>query len=316
MMFKNTFRLLFSNFHIVWKILLYMLLVLVTTAFIAYFACLPIVNQLMRGGFFDGVGVAYNSFLTNTNIAQLFESISQLTTLFVDIIASNIASLLFYIILFFSTTILFFEFFKNMYTFAVSNYLYMFMSNGVTCSFSKSFFENFGKNVRYQLLNLITVLPLKLLVLYLVFLSFKLFAVGGVLTFFAPFISIFVYTLLTALIVTAFSCWVPTIVSKDYSVIKSLRVGFSVMTKRFIKTFSNAICLVLTVIFLNVFVGIFTFGVALLVTIPVCSMLYASFNMVSFYTSSGMRFYIDTNSVIAPKRMELTDSLSHLKYII
>ena len=59
-----------------------------------------------------------------------------------------------------------------------------------------------------------------------------------------------------------------------------------------------------------------TFGASLLLTLPISSLTINIFGMVVFYSSQGMRFYVDSENVITTKKMEETDAFSKLKFIV
>jgi hypothetical protein len=46
------------------------------------------------------------------------------------------------------------------------------------------------------------------------------------------------------------------------------------------------------IISLCVFLAVFTFGVALIIAVPICSVFLSFLNMTLFYSSNGMRYYL------------------------
>jgi len=121
--------------------------------------------------------------------------------------------------------------------------------------------------------------------------------------------------LLTSLRVTLFSGWVPYMVVKNAGVLSGLVNGFKCIRKRFVRIFSASIGVVLTIFIISV-LGLFTFGVSLIITAPAAFLFIATFNMVSFYSSTGLRFYVDSTSVYAPKKTEMVESYKIYKNVI
>lgn len=316
MMYKNTIKLLFSNFRAVWNILIFLIIATLLSGLLSFIFCSPIINALTDGGLFIEISNTYTSFVTSLNLTQFFIDITVIGDLFANIILLNMNSLLVYIILFLFSFFVVSNFMRSFYLLASSNYLNYYMGNKIRKSFTACFFEDFGKNVKYSLLYLVTIFPIKLLIYLVVYQSLRLLAYGGFMAVVAPFITIAIYVILSSIRITIFSCWVPMIVRKGEGVFKALFLSESTLRKRWLTTFSNSIFIVLTILFINVFVGIFTFGVAWVVTIPISYFITAIFNMVCYYTSTGSRFYVDDFNVVAPKRMEHTDQFSKLKNII
>ena len=59
MLYKNTFKLMFSNSNLIWKLLLYFLISLMFVVALAFVVALPIYNVLVAEGFFDSIKTIY-----------------------------------------------------------------------------------------------------------------------------------------------------------------------------------------------------------------------------------------------------------------
>ena len=97
---------------------------------------------------------------------------------------------------------------------------------------------------------------------------------------------------------------------------KNLKIAFKNSFRRFGRTFGGAVGVVLVMIILNGLLGVFTFLVGLLISIPMSFMLYSSYGMIVTYEAQGMRYYVDIYNVITPKKKENSDKLSEMKYIV
>ena len=60
----------------------------------------------------------------------------------------------------------------------------------------------------------------------------------------------------------------------------------------------------------------YTYGVALLVTLPMTIVFYNIFNMVVYYESQGMRYYIDSSTIVKTKEFAEQDSAEDAKLVI
>ena len=68
MLFKNTFKLMFSNSHLIWKILLYVLISSAIIFGLSFFVALPVVQILINENFFVKVGEVYTAFIDTLDL--------------------------------------------------------------------------------------------------------------------------------------------------------------------------------------------------------------------------------------------------------
>ena len=67
---------------------------------------------------------------------------------------------------------------------------------------------------------------------------------------------------------------------------------------------------------LNIFALNFTAGVGLLFTLPLTTLLIAITGDVAYFEALGMRYYIDSEHIITPKKLEERDKFCKLVDII
>lgn len=316
MLYKNAFKLVMSNTKLVWKVLLFLLINSIVIIGLLYVFSLPIIEVLSDHNWFGELQSIYYSFLNNMSIADFVNQISGAIKDFVDIIVANSDTLLVNIIFFIFTLFFVNTFLNGFYGLVIANIMYNYMSNKIKYGFMASFIETFYKNIKYNLLNIVTKLPIDIAIYAIVIMAFELFSLGGAYAFFAPFIIVLAFIVLRALKLTYFTSWAPAIIIFDKTIAKDIDKGLLVTRRKLKRVFSESLYVILTVFALNVFVGFATFGVGLIITIPFSIVLVSCFNMVVFYSSYGMRYYVDETNVIVPKKLEQTDELSSVKYVI
>ena len=167
-----------------------------------------------------------------------------------------------------------------------------------------------------QLIYLIVALPIKIIILGDMFFALKLFSISFGLSLFAIFIIISGFVLLTAFKYTLFASWIPTMIVLNFGILKSLKTSVKTTFRKFGRFYGGAVGIVFTIAVVNVVVGLFTFGVGLLITVPASYVLYSVFGMVSVYEGQGMRYYVDVYNVITPQKKEITDELKDMKFVI
>jgi len=182
--------------------------------------------------------------------------------------------------------------------------------------FFVSFFDVLKKNALTQLVYFFITLPINIIIIAFLLLSVRLFSISFAWSLFAVFIIILGYVLLTALKNTIFVSWIPTMVVMNYGILKSLKISFKNNFRKFARIYGGMVGFVLTVFFINVFVGTFTFMLGLIITIPASYVLFSSFGMVAVYEAQGMRYYVDIYNVITPRKKEISDKISDMKYIV
>lgn len=316
MLFKNTFKLMFSNSHLIWKILLYILMIGAIIGGLSLFVALPVVQILVNENFFAKIGDVYTAFIDTLDLKALFMRIGDLSVKFIDIIHENFATILLSIfgvgfVIFILGSIM-----MKFHEVPTSVNLYYYMSSNTKHSYVNSFALSFKKNILFQLFSLLIYLPLNGLIYYLLMYSLRLFRFGGVWILFSPFIILFGFCILMALKHTILCGWIPSIVVRNKGVFSGLKDAMIVPKRRFFQTFGNAFSIVLTAVFLNVFGCVFTYGVGLIITIPVTILIYSTFGMVAYYSATGQRYYLDPYNVMAPKPVQYTDRLHNHKYIV
>lgn len=315
-MYRNSFKLIFSNFGLVWKLLCYFLIILLVTGGISYAVASPIFNEIGLSEVLAKFPASFEEFIRSLDAKSFLVQIDNITTEGVDLIVGNFTNIWYLLGILAVVSVIIPSMLNNFYLMSTCNVLHYYMGSCTKFGFTASVFVNFWKNVRYQLACLVTILPLKLLTYYAVIRSFGILASSSlVIKILAPFIIMAIYVILTALRVSLFAGWVPFMVVKNANVWSSLVQGFKCIRKRFVQVFANSLGVVLTIILISV-LGLLTFGVSLVITAPAAFLFIATFGMVVFYTCTGLRFYVDNGNVYAPKKAEMVESYKIYKNVI
>ncbi|PKK95978.1 MAG: hypothetical protein CVV59_00900 [Tenericutes bacterium HGW-Tenericutes-4] len=316
MMFRNSHRLLLSNFITVWKVLVYQIIVFLTTFSVATIFSLPLVNALKDNNFFELVKTEFGAITFQLNLANILNSLYTVGQEFFAIIGNNLDTVLFSFIMVVLVLFLLGGFLMGLSKLALTEMLNGYMSSYANYSFTSSYVRTFKKSVTLQLFRLLINLPINLLILTIIYFTLPLLSATGFLGVLAPFIIILVATLLLATNLTVFSGVAPAIVVHDYSVLKAYSLGFQAVKRRFFKTLSTSIAIILVILSVNLFLFVLTSGVSCIITLPASTFLLAIFPMVMYYGSMGMRYYVDPETILSPKKLEEQDSLNKAKFII
>ena len=98
----------------------------------------------------------------------------------------------------------------------------------------------------------------------------------------------------------------------DVSPVKGLKKGFKAVLRRFFRVFSS---ILMIIIITTMFTFMFT-TFSLIILVPLCSVCVTMLEMVMFFESQGMRYYVDLDCIVTPKKLEQCDKLKKVKDII
>ena len=316
MIYKNTLKILISNFDIIWKSIIYYVFVYGVTIVLGYLCLSPIYKILVDSGFIDNIANVYSNFLTNLNLTELLAKSDDLVWQFGSILKHNLAAVWINFAGFCFVIVFVRSFLSNLTIMASCNSLHFYMGSMNKHGFYASFSETLGANLKVQLLYFVISLPIKVLFYFLCFLCLKLFGISLLFTLIAIVLFLTLVCCYCALKHCLLDGWVPTMVVMNYGVVKALKTSIKNSFRIFPRVFAGATGLVITLLISNFFIGIFTFSVGLIITIPFSYLMVSVFGMVITYEGQGMRYYIDVYNVITPKKKEIGDKLNEMKYIV
>ena len=127
-----------------------------------------------------------------------------------------------------------------------------------------------------------------------------------------PFAFVIVPSLLIAFKETFNVGWAPAKVVYNHNIVSSYYIGMRAGLRRGARVFSTAFIIYLLAIVLSIVLGLY----AIIIILPILSPTVYIFEMVVFFSSQGMRFYVDNDTILSPKRLEENDKIEDAKYIL
>ena len=314
MLFRNSVSLLLTNFSNVWKILLYYLICTVLTVLICLPILHPVVSKLSEANVFENFwALANNIFYNPTNMAY---TIDDVINTFISVVSSNSSQFLVNYILFGVVIVFVCPFMFGLASLAVGDVLYGFMTSQVRYSFTGSYIRNLGKSCLYCLTKILFILPLNLIIVAVAYGVIKIATLGSIGYVFLAILVFAFLLMLIALKVSLFNCWMPTMAVLNIGPFKALKTSFKTAFRKFGSIYSTAILFTMTSVVFSLCFGIFTFLLALVIIIPLIVLTFIVFQMVSYFTSQGMRFYVYPDMFISPKKFEERDTIKKIKFIV
>lgn len=299
MSYKNSFKLLTNNFSIVWKQLLYMLALILIVAPITIGICSPVVDLLKEEGVVAEFGAIFETIYTKPS-----EIITAISTAFLhlsNVISSNFKAIWFSIILAFFLCFFVYTLFKDVSNYNISSVMYMQMTSFVSIGYTRNLISTLGQSIRFAFVKLLCKIPftvLKAMVLYAYFRVVN----NWITIIIGLFIVSLILVLLSAVEISFFSGMAGKMldVNGNISAFKAFGLGIATTFKSFTKVFTNAIIVVLTITVVNVFLGVFTLGVGLLISIPASMVFVCIFELTTYFNCKGSRYYLSSSVLATP----------------
>lgn len=311
MRFNNSFKLAVANFSLFWKLLLYIIIALA----LGVVFVMPVFGVVKDC--FAGVGFlsAVNSLFT----APLFQGVSNLLQLFLDLFTTFFAGInvlintnLFAFCYFVFVLVIVIPFLIKLSDVPASESAYSYMSSLNKNSFCINFVNLLGKASNYAICRTLLELPLMVALVGGVYGFLVLSQVGGVWTIFTPLI-LFVYIVfMLDLDLTIFSGWAPSVVVFNCRAGKGLKKGIQATGRNFLSVLSSFAVILAVVVCLTYLFNIY----ALLFAVPFMSLIVAVFGNVLFFESQGMDYYVSPEKIVIPRKLETADSIKKVKMIV
>lgn len=307
MTFINSIKLFCSNWDKVLKLFLYYLFVLCVTLLLL----LPVFIT-----FSEIIKNNLQIFDVTTNYLTVFHSsfgvyLHNVFSVILNIVEEAFSANQGLTVYAFLVVFLFLPFLFNIGKYVICEMLYGYMANKSKVSFFSALFKTLNKSVLYALAK--TCYD----IIFMTIITTSVFAIGLVesvnfQTYFLPLCVFLILIVLFTLNKISTTGWAPAIIIFGVSVDKGYRRGIKVISRRFFKTL-----LVNFLAYLVFFLFTYIAGVySLVITIPIITALLCTFDMITFFTCQGMRYYINNKIIMTPKKLEEVDTFKKAKYII
>ncbi len=290
MSFKNAIRLLCSKFSLVW---IRLFAICITGLIVVVLAISPItemVEWLTEQGFTEQVSVLWNGILAGKGFIPAMQEVLRLINAYFDFFTSNPSVLWGFTLQMGFLVLILFKFVVTTFEMPTQRLEQAHMSDGASLPFLSSYISLLGKSSLYSLVKTL------LFFAYDVLIMLALWGVASAISnasFMIPFCLTLVLLLLLTLRSSIFAAWVPMMLIEGRGVFGGLGQSFSFFFRHFAALFSGYFVIWTLIVALCVLMAVFTVGVGLVVTVPICSILLSFFAMTVFYNKSGMRYYLD-----------------------
>ena len=291
MSFKNAFKLLLSKFRYVWTILAYLAVMFIVLLSLGLTFLLPVIRALIAAGVGDMLNAALVTFLNGGTILGLFTAFGEVLVTVKNVFATDaktfVNSMLFVVLV---ATVAY-RFLMGLYELPLVSVIQGFMSDNARYSYMTKYVALFGTSVKFSLVKMLVMTVYDSLMYVVTFYitrfcsTISLILAPTALTFSLLIFLSFRYALISA--------WSPAVVVEGKKFFPALWISIIHAFRHMGSLFSLFFIVWLIAFALNVFVGIFTFGVGLLVSAPATMFFINLVNMTFYYGRAGKSYYVD-----------------------
>lgn len=311
MMFRNSYRLLLANFGTFWKNLVYKAMVLcavllLTWPVFGYVSSLPSWALL--------VSMTEDLLLTFpfNSLPNYLTALYDFSMVFFTAVAELFTAHVWVCIYLGFLYLIVLPFLLSLSTLAVSEVLYGYMASQTKYGYTASFIRKIGASSVYSIFSTLIFLPFAALTMYALWALLYLSQIGVVPMVILPLALLLAGIAILGFAVTLFSGWAPSIIVFNCNPFKGLGRGIVAVFRRFFKAYSTVAMIMLVFVLISQLFG----SLSLVLVLPLFVMSLIIFQMVMFFGSQGMRYYVDPDTILSPKKLEETDKLRKAKNII
>lgn len=297
MSYKNSVKLLASNFSIVYKQLLYMIVVVLSVFGLTYAVSQPIINVLDEAGVISEFSKVFESIYTAPK--EVLSALTNASTHLLDVLNQNLTKLLPSFIGVFVFLFVLYQILKNISIYNITSLMFMKMTSFTKLGYTRNLISTLYMSFRFSLVKLIMKIPFVVLKAIILICFFRIVR-SPLSIILGLFVVILLLILLSSLELLVFSGMAGKMLEQNCSAFKGFFAGCVSVFKKFSRGFSNSLIAVLTLVVVNLFFGLFTFGVGLLITIPASMLFISIFQLATYFGAIGERYYLTKTIVITP----------------
>ena len=267
---------------------------------LAYATLIPTINVLRAEGVLGEFSTIFETIYTAPRdlISACRDAFMHMSNVIQANGSSLWASILFSIVFAF----VLYNILKYVSFYNVSYVMQMKMTSFVEVGYTRSLISNFTASLRYAFARFVYSLPFAILKILIIFTYLK-FATTPLSIIIGLFLSSMILILVYAVEISFFVGHAPTMLDNggEISAFKAFLQGNKTTFKNYAKVLSNSIVVALSIIVINLFLGVFTIGAGLFITLPMSIVFKSIFELASYFGSRGERYYVAENTIAVSK---------------
>ena len=207
MMFRNTVRLILTNFSNVWKLLLYYIICTLVLVGILYPIISPVIVKLSQAHVFEDIQSLFNALFSAPT--TMIVSANQILVTIGQVLSANASIFVANYVLFGIIVVVVAPFIYGLGELAASEVLYGFMTSQAHYGFTACFIRKLGKSCLLQLAKMLFIVPINIGIAFAFYGIIKLCATGLIVNILISVLIFLIIILFVAFKYSLFSCWAP-----------------------------------------------------------------------------------------------------------
>lgn len=307
MKFKHTFHVFVDNFSVIYKHLLYGIIIIAISIGLGLAVVLPVLNNIMGTAQYMALSESFSKLwldTSNLDTEFLHDDLLDFRTAvkdFLSMLGTSKAGLLALCVSLLIVVLLIYRFLLGLGNYTTGALINDKMTLQANSSFIATMIKNLGKASLYNIIYVpLTVLYDILITVFIYALFFEW------LTFLPILVKFFLFTsILIGLVAIKMSFtvnWLPVLIHGKLNNRKAIAKNFRQERRNFASVFSNFLVMIIAILAVNIAAITFTFGAGLLLTIPGSFVMIISFEFVTYYDENGLKYFISGGNIVGPKK--------------
>ncbi|MEG2084232.1 MAG: hypothetical protein RRY78_01595, partial [Clostridia bacterium] len=303
MVLKNSIGILSSKFSLVYKIIIFMLIILLLFTALGFSIIYPTINKPMHEigelKMFTSIKDGFVSFfsgdleLQETSFATIKSNWQELDNIFDKYGAKfAIAIAVLVVLLFLCVFVLSLSFITN------SDIIYNYMTSKSNYGFASNMLANIKRSAIFALFYMLFMLCFMAIMAITV--TILVYALYGWLSYFClPFIYLAI-VLIFSIQKALFSNWIPLIICENMTVVQALKENRKLLKRDFKHNLMHYfIYYVISLSFISAF-GLFSFGIGFVIGFAIHVVIFQILPLVIYFENNHKRYYINNFKVVEP----------------
>ncbi|MDE7168546.1 MAG: hypothetical protein K2O28_06855 [Clostridia bacterium] len=307
MKFKHSFHVFVDNFSVVYKQLLYRLIVLVISGLICWAGVYPFIKTFINSEQLNTIIEGTKGFITTllsgkiNELADLSEKVQTAYAELIELFNTKLSQAILSGLLILLITIIS-KWFMGLGNYATASII----NDKMALRAKQPFFSTLIRNLKSAAIYNAIYVPLSVLfdLIIVVAMFFLFFTLLNHVVYF--FICLFLFVLAVVFAITfkmtVTSDWLPALIRGKMKQGAAMKYAFARKGKNTFNVMSNFAVIVLIVFALNMAAAILTLGVGLLLTVPSSYVIIICFEFVNYYDREEIKYSVDKNTIISPAK--------------
>ena len=307
MKFKHTFHVFVDNFSVIYKQLLYRLVIIAISGVICGLGIYPFIRELIDSAqlnnLIDGVKGFITSLLSG-EVLQLAELSTKVQTAYSELlilIQNNLTQVILSVLLML-LIITVGKWFAGLGNYATACVI----NDKMALRAEQPFLGTLIRNLKNASIYNAIYIPLS--VLYDVLIGVGMFflflyLLSSVLYFFICLFLFVLFIVVALAFKMTFTCdWLPSLIRGKMKQREAIKYTFARKNKNTFNILSNFTVIILIVFAFNMAALFLTVGVGLLITVPASYTIIICFELVNYYDREEIKYSVDKNTIISPAK--------------